>query len=112
MAYILLLINRTDTSGFGLLLTFLRCCPKQVQGVYFKRVISDLDSNKGRDPSKGGVQYFLNLRHVLKTLNPLKSEFIHNFIYKFSPYLTGNTLRLRYEAQPVNVLWGNSRCLL
>jgi hypothetical protein len=29
-----------------------------------------------------------------------------------SPYLTGNTLRLRYRAQPVNAVWGNSRCLL
>jgi hypothetical protein len=29
-----------------------------------------------------------------------------------SPYLTGNTSRLRYRAQPVNVVWGNSRCLL
>jgi hypothetical protein len=29
-----------------------------------------------------------------------------------SSYLTGNTLRLRYSAQPVNALWGNSRCLL
>jgi hypothetical protein len=25
---------------------------------------------------------------------------------------SGNTLRLSYRAQPVNVLWGNSRCLL
>jgi hypothetical protein len=30
----------------------------------------------------------------------------------FSAYLTGNTLRLRYRAQPVNAVWGNSRCLL
>jgi hypothetical protein len=29
-----------------------------------------------------------------------------------SPYLTENTLRLRYRAQPVNAVWGNSRCLL
>jgi hypothetical protein len=28
------------------------------------------------------------------------------------PYLIGNTLRLRYKAQPVNAVWGNSRCLL
>jgi hypothetical protein len=28
------------------------------------------------------------------------------------PYLTGNTLRLRYSAQPINAVWGNSRCLL
>jgi hypothetical protein len=28
-----------------------------------------------------------------------------------SPYLTGNTLRLRYGAQSVNAVWGNSRCL-
>jgi hypothetical protein len=36
----------------------------------------------------------------------------HTDIYKLSPYLTGNTLRLRYKAQPVNAVWGNSRCLL
>jgi hypothetical protein len=30
----------------------------------------------------------------------------------FSPYLTGNTLHLYYKAQPVNAVWGNSRCLL
>jgi hypothetical protein len=35
-----------------------------------------------------------------------------NNIYKSSPYLTGNTLRLHYKAQPVNAVWGNSRCLL
>jgi hypothetical protein len=33
-------------------------------------------------------------------------------IYKSSSYLTGNTLRLRYKAQPVNAVQGNSRCLL
>jgi hypothetical protein len=31
--------------------------------------------------------------------------------YRHSPYLTGNTLRLHYRAQPVNAVWGNSRCL-
>jgi hypothetical protein len=31
---------------------------------------------------------------------------------QFSLYLTGNTLRLRYKAQPVDAVWGNSRCLL
>jgi hypothetical protein len=40
-------------------------------------------------------------------LNPLKT-----FVYKSSSYLTGNTLRLHYKAQPVNAVWGNSRCLL
>jgi hypothetical protein len=35
-----------------------------------------------------------------------------NNIYEFSPYLTGNTIRLRYKAQSVNAVWGNSRCLL
>jgi hypothetical protein len=35
-----------------------------------------------------------------------------NNIYKSSPYLTGNTLRRHYKAQPVNAVWGNSRCLL
>jgi hypothetical protein len=27
-------------------------------------------------------------------------------------YLTGNTSHLRYRAQPVNAVWGNSRCVL
>jgi hypothetical protein len=27
-------------------------------------------------------------------------------------YLIGNALHLRYRAQPVNAVWGNSRCLL
>jgi hypothetical protein len=35
-----------------------------------------------------------------------------NNVYKFSSYLTGNTLRLHYKAQPVKAVWGNSRCLL
>jgi hypothetical protein len=33
-------------------------------------------------------------------------------IYKCSACLTGNTLRLRYKAQPVNAVYGNSRFLL
>jgi hypothetical protein len=45
-------------------------------------------------------------------LNHLKTEFLHNVIQNSSSYLTRNTLRLRYEAQPVNAVWGNSRCLL
>jgi hypothetical protein len=36
----------------------------------------------------------------------------HTHIYKLRSYLTGNTLRLRYKAEPVNAVWGNSRCLL
>jgi hypothetical protein len=36
----------------------------------------------------------------------------HTDVYKFSSYLTGNTLHLRYNAQPDNVVWGNSHCLL
>jgi hypothetical protein len=51
-------------------------------------------------------------RHFSVSINPLKTEFIHNFIYKFSLYVTGNTLRLRYKDQPVNAVWGKSRCLL
>jgi hypothetical protein len=49
---------------------------------------------------------------LLIVINPLKTEFLHNFIYKFISYLTVNTLRLRYRTQPVNAVWGNSRCLL
>jgi hypothetical protein len=33
----------------------------------------------------------------------LKSELL-NSVYKFSSYLTGNTLRLGYKAQPVNAV--------
>jgi hypothetical protein len=32
--------------------------------------------------------------------------------YKFSSYLTGNASRLRYKAEPVNAVYGNSRRLL
>jgi hypothetical protein len=32
--------------------------------------------------------------------------------HRYSSYLTGNTLHLRYKAQPVNAVWGNNRCLL
>jgi hypothetical protein len=32
--------------------------------------------------------------------------------HRYSSYLTGNTLRLHYKAQPVNAVWENSRCLL
>jgi hypothetical protein len=39
-------------------------------------------------------------------LNHLKTEFLLNNIYKSSSYLTGNTLRLYYKAQPVNAVWG------
>jgi hypothetical protein len=44
--------------------------------------------------------------------NPLKTEFLPNNIYKSSSYLTGDISRLHYQAQPVNAVWGNSRCLL
>jgi hypothetical protein len=36
------------------------------------------------------------------TLCEQNAEFCN--IYKFSSYLTGNTLRLRYKAQPVNAV--------
>jgi hypothetical protein len=54
---------------------------------------------------------FIPSRNAL-LFTPLKTEFLHNFINKSSLYLTGNSLRLRYKAQPVNAVWGNSRCLL
>jgi hypothetical protein len=55
---------------------------------------------------------FIPLLVSLTVFNPLKTEFLHNFICTFSSYLTGNTSRLRHKAQPVNAVWGNSRCLL
>jgi hypothetical protein len=50
--------------------------------------------------------------HLMAYFNPLKTEFLLNNIYKYSSNLTGNILRHRYKAQPVNAVWGNSRCLL
>jgi hypothetical protein len=32
--------------------------------------------------------------------------------YRYSSYLTGDTLYIRYRTQPVNAVYGNSRCLL
>jgi hypothetical protein len=40
------------------------------------------------------------------------TEHINALCGHFSSYLTGNTLRLRYEAQTDNAVRGNSRCLL
>jgi hypothetical protein len=45
-------------------------------------------------------------------VKPLKIEFLISNIYKFSSYLTGNTLRHRYKAKPVNTVWESNRCLL
>jgi hypothetical protein len=49
---------------------------------------------------------------VRELVNPVKTGFLLNNICKSSPYRTGNTLCLRYKAQLVNAVWGNSRCLL
>jgi hypothetical protein len=35
-----------------------------------------------------------------------------NNIQEFSPYLTRNTFHLCYKVQPINAVWGNSRCFL
>jgi hypothetical protein len=45
-------------------------------------------------------------------IKPLKTEFLIYNIYKNSVRTSQETLRLRYKAQPVNAVWGNSRCLL
>jgi hypothetical protein len=55
---------------------------------------------------------FLFLSFILSRLRTGASEQFLTNIYKFSSYLTGNTLRLRYKDQPVNAVWRNSRCLL
>jgi hypothetical protein len=41
-----------------------------------------------------------------------RTEHTNTLCWYFCPYLTGDTLRLRYRAQPINAVWGNSRCLL
>jgi hypothetical protein len=47
----------------------------------------------------------------LMSLFALQDGFPPN-IYTFSPYTARNTSHLRYRAQPVTAVWGNSRCLL
>jgi hypothetical protein len=44
--------------------------------------------------------------------NLSRTQFLLNNICNSSLYITGNALRLFYKAQPVNAVWGNSRCLL
>jgi hypothetical protein len=46
--------------------------------------------------------YCENHTEHTNTLCGQNAEFCN--IYKFSLYVTGNTLRLRYKAQPVNVV--------
>jgi hypothetical protein len=40
------------------------------------------------------------------TINPGTAEFLINNVSKFSSYLTGSTLCLRYKDQPDNVVKG------
>jgi hypothetical protein len=42
----------------------------------------------------------------------LKHQININNIQIFSPYFTGNTLRIHNKAQPVIDVWENNRCLL
>jgi hypothetical protein len=41
---------------------------------------------------------------LVQDVKALGSEVHQNGIQKFSSYLTGNTLRLRYKDQPVNAV--------
>jgi neutral trehalase len=47
--------------------------------------------------------YCENHTEHMNTLCGQNAEFC--YMYKSSPYLTGNTLHLRYRAQPVNAVW-------
>jgi hypothetical protein len=47
-------------------------------------------------------------KHPLFIVRTIRNTQIHCV---GSSYLTGNTLSLRYRAQQVNAIWGNSRCL-
>jgi hypothetical protein len=50
------------------------------------------------------VSTCVTVREVTVSFNLLNTGFLLNTIYKFGPYLRGNTLRHRYKAQPVNAL--------
>jgi hypothetical protein len=53
----------------------------------------------------GSTMHFRKVGYKLQ-FKPLKTEFLLNTIYKFSSYLTGNTLGLRYKDQPAIAVWG------
>jgi hypothetical protein len=71
---------------------------QQLQNAIPKRLDSSWRALGPCCTEETGITYFENQEH----LN----------IYKCTPNRTGNTLRLRYRAQPINAVWGNSRCLL
>jgi hypothetical protein len=73
--------------------------PLAVRGLYLHVSILNVYSFKMIGPTWNIYIYRCTL-----FVNPLKTEFLQNFIYKSSPYLTGNILRLHYRAQPVNAV--------
>jgi hypothetical protein len=50
------------------------------------------------------VDNHINYWAIFTHINPLKTGFLLNNIWEFSSYLTGNVLRRRYKAQPVNAV--------
>jgi hypothetical protein len=64
----------------------------------------DLLSLFETDVKLATASYILVCVHVYARLKPLKTEFLLNNIYKFSSYLTGKKLRLRYKAKPDNTV--------
>jgi hypothetical protein len=65
MARNLLLINRTDNSLLGLLLTFITCS-KQLESEYSKKLDSTWIRKKGWIPHKGGYRTSNNEVGVVK----------------------------------------------
>jgi hypothetical protein len=56
--------------------------------------------------------YCENHMEHTNTLCGQNAETLYIYIKELSPYLTGNTLGLRYKARQVNAVWGNNRYVL
>jgi hypothetical protein len=54
----------------------------------------------------------LHPRNWVPLLSHYKTEFLLSNIKESNSYLRESTLLLRYRANPVNAVWGRSRCLL
>jgi hypothetical protein len=89
--------------------------PRPTEGTIM--VFSSKDWGKQKENSVGisGVPVEIRTEHCRNAiLNRCRTPSVGRMqsFSEFSSYFTGNKLRLRYIAQPVNAVYGNSRCLL
>jgi hypothetical protein len=81
-----------------------------MQFVPSRKHVSTTKPNQIKLFGKRVAVYCESHKEHIDTLCGQNAEFCNT--YKSSSYLAGNILRLRYKDQPVNAVWGKSRCLL